>query len=507
MSPISRGKPSIVETELKFAVESHDIGRLTSHRSLVSIRPTIKSLVSVYFDTADQLLHEAGMSLRLRTSNDRTIQTLKLQAAQSSGLFIREEYEIELVGDEPDIDAIRKHFPSAIYKKLRQSLQPAFRIEVQRTEWLLQRKNNNITVTLDEGMVRTESGSEPICELEVELRSGKVNAVFELAREVAQTIPLRLEMASKADRGYLLLGGGAGRAVKASPVQLAENMTAAAAFHVIASACIRQFAVNATLLLNSPEPEPLHQMRVAIRRFRSLLSFDGALLPKRKLSVLRLETRRVFRTLGKIRDLDILIASLEHAGNSLPSTVTLLALREKREAAYAKVVAMLRSTRFCRRLIDLVAFIECGPFTRPKNCERNTLGAEKVKDGAIRILERRWRKLRKFDKISRLEPDQRHRFRIQSKKFRYACEFFGSLFVKQRDRYNGCLQAAESLQDTLGELTDIASMKRLLGRQDDKINRHAASAPRNREIEQALLVEAESQRTQLRKQKPFWIEC
>jgi len=462
--------------------------------------------VSVYFDTVDHLLHQAGMSLRLRTSNDRTIQTLKLQATRSNGLFIREEYETELVGGEPDIDAIRKHCPAAIYKKLRGSLRPVFRIDVQRTEWLLQRKNNNILVTLDEGKVRSESGSEPICELEVELGRGKANVIFELAREIAQTIPLRLEMMSKADRGYRLLEGGARRAVKASPVHLAQNLTAAAAFQAIASACIRQFAVNATLLLDSPEPEPLHQMRVAIRRFRSLLSFDGALLPKRKLSVLRLETRRVFRKLGQIRDLDILIASLEQAGDSEPCTATLLALREKREAAYAKVVAMLRSGRFCRRFIDLVAFIECGLWTRSNNRRRNTLGAEKVKVGAIRILRQRWRKLRKFDKVSRLGSEQRHRFRVQSKKFRYACEFFGSLFVKQMDRYNGCLQAAESLQDTLGQLTDIASMKRLLGRQDGKMNNRAASTPKNREIEQALLVEAESQRTELRKQKPFWTE-
>jgi len=49
-------------------------------------------------------------------------------------------------------------------------------------------------------------------------------------------------------------------------------------------------------------------------------------------------------------------------------------------------------------------------------------------------------------------------------------------------------------------------MKRLLGRQDGKMNNRAASTPKNMEIEQALLVEAESQRTQLRKQKPFWTE-
>lgn len=506
MSPVSRGNTSILETELKFAVESRDIGRLMSHRSLVSIRPTIRSFVAVYFDTGDHVLHDAGMSLRLRTSSDRTVQTLKRKAARPSGLFIREEYETEIAGDEPDMDLIRKHCPAAIYEKLRRSLQPVFRIDVQRTEWLLQRKNCTILVTLDEGLVRSASRSERICELEVELGKGKPDVIFGLAGEIARTIPLHLEMMTKADRGYRLLEGGAGHAVKANPVHLTEKSTAAAAFQEIASACIRQFAVNATLLLDKAEPEPLHQMRVAIRRFRSLLTFYGALLPRRKLSVLRLETRRVFRRLGKIRDLDILIASLEQAGSSEPCTATLLALREKRQASCGKVVAMLRSRRFCRRLIDLVAFIECDLSIASRKRRRNTLGAEKVKVSAIRILDRRWRKLRKFAKIARLEPDQRHRFRIQSKKFRYACEFFGSLFFKKRDRYNGCLQVAESLQDTLGKLTDISSMKKLLAHQNGKICNRTASPPKGMKIEQALLVEAERQRTQLRKQMPFWTE-
>jgi triphosphatase len=74
-------------------------------------------------------------------------------------------------------------------------------------------------------------------------------------------------------------------------------------------------------------------------------------------------------------------------------------------------------------------------------------------------LSRRWRKVRKNGKaLGRLDPRRRHKLRIQTKKLRYAVEFFGGMFtskqaVKRRERF---LEALERLQDGLGDLNDIA---------------------------------------------------
>ena len=60
--------------------------------------------------------------------------------------------------------------------------------------------------------------------------------------------------------------------------------------------------------------------------------------------------------------------------------------------------------------------------------------------------------------LAKLDARSRHQLRIQTKKLRYAAEFFARLFsnkrmVKRRKRF---LAALERLQDGLGDLNDIA---------------------------------------------------
>ena len=64
------------------------------------------------------------MSLRLRTSGDHIIQTLKWQAAPSGGLFLRSEYEIERNVPEPDLDHVRLHCPVRLRKELKGPCNP-----------------------------------------------------------------------------------------------------------------------------------------------------------------------------------------------------------------------------------------------------------------------------------------------------------------------------------------------------------------------------------------------
>ncbi|MBL7309649.1 inorganic triphosphatase, partial [Escherichia coli] len=66
---------------------------------------------------------------------------------------------------------------------------------------------SRVLVTLDEGRVETASGDAPLCELELELQSGEPADLFALARELAETVPLRLGVKAKSAVGYALLDG------------------------------------------------------------------------------------------------------------------------------------------------------------------------------------------------------------------------------------------------------------------------------------------------------------
>jgi inorganic triphosphatase YgiF len=79
----------------EIAVAPSDLNKLKSHLAPCPPRRSAKPRVSTYFDTADLALDNAHMSLRVRASGDRIVQTLKRQTAPSSGFSVRMEYEIE----------------------------------------------------------------------------------------------------------------------------------------------------------------------------------------------------------------------------------------------------------------------------------------------------------------------------------------------------------------------------------------------------------------------------
>jgi triphosphatase len=503
MDAILHQSSGAMELELKFALEPGDVAKLKGHRLLAWIQPTIKSYVSTYFDTADHALGKAGLSLRLRAFDDHAAQTLKLPSAWSSGLLVRSEYETELIGAEPDLDHLRRHCPAELHDKLQFPLASVFRVEVQRTEWLVHWKESAISLVLDEGCIKQKTRSEPVDEIEVELRHGRLEDVFDVARQLAAIVPLRLEVASKADRGYRLTKEESPQAEKAGAIKLDRKATAAAGFQTIASLCIHHFAANERLFLKTNAPEALHQMRVAVRRLRSLMSFFETMLSTKEMAMLRLEIGRVFKALGAARDLDVLLASLETEGEICPPSA-LAEIRHEREVAYMRLTALLNSRRFCLNMLDLLAFVECGVWMKAGRAAR---GAEKLNVRAALILKRQREKLRKFEPVSHLEAKKRHKLRIQAKKFRYACEFFGDLFAgpKAHHRKRDMSKTTEDLQELLGQLNDrVFRQERLARWAGIKPAPEAAQQQKDEASEQDLIKAAESTQVRLEGQKRFW---
>jgi CHAD domain-containing protein len=115
--------------------------------------------------------------------------------------------------------------------------------------------------------------------------------------------------------------------------------------------------------------------------------------------------------------------------------------------------------------------------------------------------------------LAQLNARGRHKLRIQTKKLRYAVEFFATLFASKRaaKRLKRLLPVLERLQDGLGELNDIAVDKERLAaigiRRGSKPNRaYAAGLLSEREdtqVEAAMAVATKAY-AELAKAKPFW---
>jgi inorganic triphosphatase YgiF len=449
------------EIELKLELEPGGSAILAEHALLASGPAKVTNQVSTYFDTSESDLRGAGFSLRVREARGRFIQTVKQSAGPAAGLFDRPEWEREIGSGEIDLDAAAATpLGPLLGKKVRKRLQPLIRVEVRRTLWNLSSDGSGIELILDEGRVSGGGHEDEIAEIELELKDGAPSALIELARELARATPLRLGVLTKAERGYRLADGSAGNVLKAEPIKLRPEMSAAEGFAAIAYACLRHFRLNEPLVVARRDPGALHQARVAMRRLRSAFTLFRPAIADEAYQQLREEVRWFTDQLGDARNLDVL---LKRFGSQKGPEAERLRERlgNEREAAYAQVLDALASERLRMLMIDLVGWIETGIWR-----EANDMARLPLQEYGRVQLDKRWRKVKKGGKaLGQLDPEPRHQLRIEVKKLRYAVEFLASLTRGEGplQRQKQFVAALEEMQEELGELNDIETARTLLG--------------------------------------------
>ena len=150
-------------------------------------------LVSVYFDTAKHALRKQGLTLRIRSGGKRRVQTIKAVDTASACIFDRLEWETEIEGDKLDLKAAARTPVGDILHGSRASklLAPIFETVVDRTTWRVKQDGAEIEVALDEGRVSAHGSTQPIAELEFELKCGSPTQLFALARSLDRVRDLR----------------------------------------------------------------------------------------------------------------------------------------------------------------------------------------------------------------------------------------------------------------------------------------------------------------------------
>ncbi|MEA3390700.1 MAG: CHAD domain-containing protein [Pseudomonadota bacterium] len=416
---------------------------------ILAADPKVRQLRAVYQDTSDHALAKAGLSLRIRTSGDARIQTVKADGAGAAGLFVRSEWEMAVEGDEPILDDTTPI--KAMLGDRAGEIAPLFEVNVERRIWIIHECDAEMELVLDRGEVIAGARRQAICEAELELKAGPPAALFTLARKFDTTAPIRLGVLTKAERGYMLTKP-ARSVFKAEPVTLKREMTAAAAFQHVAQTCIRQFRLNEAVLLGDRHPEALHQARVALRRLRSAFSIFKPLFgADERAAALREDLRWLARELGDARNLDVLL-------DKAPSGGLNERLQHAREEAYARVEAALASPRVRGLMLDLTEWLLDGSWLTAAGTQN--LRGQQAQVFAAGALDRLRRRVKKQGRdLEAVDDEARHEVRKDAKKLRYASEFFVALFdgKRERRRHKRFVAALEELQDQLGALNDLAT--------------------------------------------------
>ncbi len=441
------------EIELKLELTRDAADRFEAS-NLLPGDPAKARQASIYFDTPDRDLQAAGLSLRIRRSGKKRIQTVKADGASAAGLFARSEWEQPVADDTPLLDYSTPIH--ALLGDVADAIAPAFDVKVERRSWDVAEGDALIELVLDRGEAMAGERRAPICEIELELKSGDAGALFALARRIDAVVPVHIGVLTKAERGYGLAGPAA-TLVKAEPLALSGDMTAAQAFRQIVGSCVRQFRLNETLLLANRQPGALHQARVALRRLRSALSLFKPMIGDEG-AALNTELRWLAGVLGEARDLDVLL------GRTTPGALH-DRIAASREAAYDAASQTLSSPRARTLLLDLVEWTAVSDWSGSRGGEAD--GDQPARGFAVAALDRFRRKVkRKGRDLADLDDEARHEARKDIKKLRYATEFFASLFDRKAEkrRYKRFIAALEELQDRLGLLNDLATAPDLLDR-------------------------------------------
>lgn len=491
------------EIELKLGFPLAARARLETHPALVAARvtePVRRLLVSTYHDTPDQALRRAGAALRIRRDNRRWIQTFKRAGTAIGGLHAREEAEWIVPTDALDPAPLAPHLaalaPDAEPPIDVRRLRPVFTTRFRRTAFDVDLDGTRAEVAIDIGGVTARGRTEPICEIEIELKSGDPLRLFDLAMVLAADIPFTVRMPSKAERGYAL-----GRRVAAAPVdvqvlEIDRRTPARTAAALVVAACLDQMQANAAGAATREDPEFLHQFRVGARRLRVALAALPALAPHvdaARVEPIVADLRWLFGEIGPARDADVwsteVLPRMVDAFTDPDAMAALVrasnALRRQDRSRARAALGDARHVVLQLRVGQLVAALGA-PVVEPAPGASGgaaAVAAETGGDAPVTTttkseptladllpasLARRRKRLRRNDPVDGT-PEARHAVRIAAKKLRYTIELFAG-DVGRKGRRRRLLRRVKALQAMLGDANDAAvAMGRL-----DRI----AAAPR-----------------------------
>lgn len=437
------------EIELKFTCGPEDLAAV-----LAAAPPgddQARELISVYFDTPDLALQKAGASLRVRESEGRRVQTLK----RGDGL-VREEYEaaIEGLAPDPELGPLPNLMPEGA------SLRPAFNVRISRRQRRFRYHEALIELALDQGEVTGGDQQSPICEVELELKSGPPAALFALARKLAAAAPLYLSYDSKAKRGQVLVAGEPDAARRSGTVELATDATVGETFQAVARKALAQIAANAAILRAGPGPEAVHQLRVGARRLRSALTTFKPALQGEGFEAAKEGLRWLSHSCDQPRNLDVFseetLRPAELGGHRPPGLARLRkAIDAARRGAWAQVAETVSSERFRSLMIDTAAWVETGDWLAGDGAGSPIASfSQQALKRRLKTVKKRWRDAKGADDLAL------HHLRIEAKKLRYAVETFVSLYGARRIKR--FLEPVKDLQEVLGALNDLATAEPLL---------------------------------------------
>lgn len=333
---------------------------------------------------------------------------------------------------------------------------------------------------LQTGTLRAVAAERPAARLRL---SGGRDAVLDLSMRLAEDLPLLPPRAALAEEGRALARDGE----DAPPRPRHRGAPELAGAATVEDALLRAVGhLLDVMLYQAPAcrlgagPEGVHQLRVGLRRLRSVLkAFRGAARGA-ALDEFDEGLKGLARRLGPARDWDVFLLGLaaEAAaalGEDRRLSGLVRAAEAKRDAAYGALRRELDGPEFRRLVLGGVALLLRRPWRDEADADAVAALDGPLAEYAAPLLDKRWRKLCEgADGIADQPLEALHELRLEAKRVRYAAELFAPLWGGKAARR--FLKRLAALQEALGTVNDAAVARALLAALDGGAPAWAAGA-------------------------------
>jgi CHAD domain-containing protein len=202
----------------------------------------------------------------------------------------------------------------------------------------------------------------------------------------------------------------------------------------------------------APDPEAIHDMRVAIRRFLQALALIKPLLPAKELKRMRRRLRRILRFAGTVRDCDILTGYLSRL--KLPEgrllNIRIQARRRETELELLPVLHKWVAERTSAKWrISL------------SSARSDLVSGESSHDSMRRLSKMASSVLERGNRAAHLGAslEDLHQLRISVKEFRYRLELLAPAFGTAAHEW---LDRMARLQSALGRINDCRTAREMV---------------------------------------------
>ncbi|NPV55538.1 MAG: CHAD domain-containing protein [Anaerolineae bacterium] len=199
--------------------------------------------------------------------------------------------------------------------------------------------------------------------------------------------------------------------------------------------------------------EYIHRMRVASRRFRSVLPIFAGCFPEKTVQQWSKDIRGVTRSLGAARDMDVQIAHLQSFHDNLTERKyqaglrrMLLRLRQQRDKMQSNVIKNITRIQENQTLTEMLEKLST---YRCETAQYDRDLFQLARDNIMSRLEDLF--IHEQAILEETNIEELHATRISTKYLRYTLETFGALYdagMKQEIQY------CREIQDTLGTIHD-----------------------------------------------------